>query len=308
MKIKLALLIFAALTVRAFAEDKPQPTLTVAVYDFNDGGKNGGGYGSKVTALVTADLTTETDIIMVERSDLKRALGEQAMGISGMVSSEQAAKIGQVTGAKVLVSGQVIKAPKNHLVIIANIVGTESGRLFAEKVEGPEENFTDLTSQLSRKIAQKIREQASNFFIKRDSHEEYLDHIVKSIAGTNRPSVSVNIHWPEGQNRPCIAANTEMGVILQRAGFTVVDSKAERKPDIEIDGQIETDSGPQRSHLHSSHAVLDIKVRERRTGKILAFEHEAADAVDIGQSSARKAAAAKATDALAERVLPLLAQ
>src|SRR5580704_9720361 len=153
--------------------------LTVAVFGFNDADKHGGEYGGKVTTLVTASLTTESNIIMVERMELKKALGEQALGASGMVNSEQAAKIGQMTGAKVLVSGQVIKTDKGRLVIVANIVGTETGRLFAQKVEGATENLTDLTSDLSHKIAQTIQEHASNFVAETKSHEEHLEQIVK---------------------------------------------------------------------------------------------------------------------------------
>jgi TolB-like protein len=282
--------------------------LTVAVFGFNDADKHGGEYGGKVTTLVTASLTTEPDIIMVERMELKKALGEQALGASGMVNSEQAAKIGQITGAKVLVSGQVIKTDKSRLVIVANIVGTETGRLFAQKVEGPTENLTDLTSELSHKIAQTIHEQSSSFIAENKSHEDYLNRIVKSVTGTNRPTVSVTIHWPQSVKSLCVSANTELGLILQKAGFTVVDGQSESKPDIEITGQVETDAGPTRGHLHSSHAVIDLKVQERRTGKILIIEHQTADAVDIGQAGARKAACASAADSLAERILPKMAE
>ena len=291
----------------ALGADKTAPSLTVAVYDFTDVDKNSGDYGGKVTALVTANLTVETNLVMVERLDLQKALGEQAIGASGMVNSEQAARIGQLTGAKVLVSGRVMKTERNRLVIVANIVGTETGRLFAEKAEGASEDFTDLTSELSRKIAHTIRKEASHFVAESKSHADELDRIVKSVTGTNRPTVSVNLHGTK-EGGPCVAANTEMGVILQKTGFVVVDDHSERKPDVEITGLVEFDRGPRRGNLYSSHVVIDLKVQDRRTGKIIAFDHQSADAVDIGLASARKAAAANATDGLAERILPLLAQ
>src|SRR5262249_23167758 len=95
--------------------------LTVAVYDFTDTDKKAGAMGAKVTALVTADLAADTNFVMLERAELNKALSEQAFGVSGMVSSDAAAKIGQITGAKVLVAGQVIKTDGNHLVVVANI-------------------------------------------------------------------------------------------------------------------------------------------------------------------------------------------
>ncbi len=283
---------------------EPQTPLTVAVYDFADADGDAGSYGNKVTALVTANLTVETNLIMVERSDLKRALGEQAIGISGMVNSDQAAKIGQLTGAKVLVSGQVIKAGKSRLVIVANIVGTETGRLFAAKVDGATENLTDLTSELSRKIAQKIRDEASNFVSAPLSHEDYLERIVRSVKGTNRPLVSVEFHFPRGPRNPSSPANSEMGIILQKAGFTVVDGNSERKPDVEITGVVDGSTGPKRGGLFTFRAVIEAKVQERRTGKIIAVDREMADAVDVGRAIANRNAQARAADALAEKLLP----
>src|SRR5471032_1684984 len=146
------------------AQAAPPAALTVAVYDFK-GDADASSYGNNVTTLVTADLTTETNLVLVERAELTKALNEQAFGISGMVSSDAAAKIGQITGARVLVAGQVIKTGKDHLIIVANIIGTETGRLFADKVEGAADNLSDLTSSLSRKIAQTISDQVTNLVL-----------------------------------------------------------------------------------------------------------------------------------------------
>lgn len=289
------------------AADKNLP-LTVAVYDFTEADKDTDGYGSKVTALITADLTAETGLVMVERSDLRKALGEQALGISGMVNSEQAAKIGQVTGVKVLISGQIVKTEKNRLVIVADIVGTETGRLFAEKVEGAVEKFTDLTADLSRKIARNIREHAASFVNETQSHETYLKHIVSSVKGTNRPSVSVDFRLPRGTTPPIPTAIGEMAIILQKAGFVVVDANSERKPDVEILGFSDSDVGPRRGDLYSVRTVVEAKVRERLTGKIIVIDRQTVDAVDIGIMTAERNSEVRAVDAMAEKILPLLTQ
>lgn len=307
-KINLSILLFAALAFSAVAADKPKSALTVAVYDFTDPDKNPASYGNKVTALVTADLTVETNLVMVERADLKKALGEQAIGASGMVTSDTAARIGQITGAKVLVSGQVINVGGTHLVVVANIIGTETSRLFAVKVAGTGENLLELTSELSRQIAQKIRDQTSDLVIETTSHEEGLDRIVKGVKGTNRPTVSVSFHLPKGPRFPSATCNTEMGVILQKAGFTVVDANSDRKPDVEIMGVVDIGMGPRRGDLFSFRAIVEAKVQERRTGTILAFDRQTGDAVDIGKATADRAAQVRAVDGLAERVLPLLAK
>jgi TolB-like protein len=304
MKTKMLLTLSLALLGGSIAHAAP---LTVAVYDFK-GDAEAASYGNNVTTLVTANLTAETNLVMVERSELNKALSEQAFGMSGMVSSDAAAKIGQITGAKVLVAGQVIKTSKDHLIIVANIIGTETGRLFADKVEGAADNLSDLTSDLSRKIAQTITVQATNLVtVTPESHEELLNRIVKNVTGTNRPSVSVKI-YRLGKPWGDLQVETELQAILMKAGFPVVDDNSENKPEVIITGAGEFGSEPRRGDLRSCNYAMDVKIQERRSGKILALEHQEGNATETGKSAARTAAQINAADGLAGKILPLLAK
>jgi TolB-like protein len=300
----LLLLLLAQLT-SASAADATPPPLTVAVYDFTDTGA--GGFGGKVTTLVTADLTTETNIVMLERAQLSKALNEQAFGISGLVSSDAAAKIGQLTGAKVLVAGQVMKTQPTHLVIIANIIGTETGRLYAARVDGSTDQLLDLTTDLAKKIADTIRAQTTNLVTgAQETHEQWLTRLVQSIPGTNRPVVSVRINLPA--RGTTATATGEFGILLEKAGFTVVDANSDQKPDIEITGVCDLSPGPRQNGLFSFRAVIELKVQERRTGQIITFDRQESTATDAARAGANRSAQVNAVDALAERVLPLLAK
>jgi hypothetical protein len=124
-------------------------------------------YGNQVTSLVTASLTTETNLVMLERADLSKVLNEQAFGISGMVSADAAAKIGQVTGVKVLVAGLVINTGGDRLTIVASIIGTESGRLFALETGLPRGGL--LTGRANVEL--KIQERRTGDIIGFDSQE-----------------------------------------------------------------------------------------------------------------------------------------
>jgi TolB-like protein len=285
------------------------PPVTVAVYNFA-GDAEAASYGDKVTALVTADLTDETNLVMLERAELNKALQEQAFGSSGMVSSDAAAKIGQITGAKVLVAGEVMKIGDNHLVVVANIIGTETGRLFADKVEGPADALAQLTSDLSRKIALTITSQTANLVISTpESREDRLDRIVKSVKGKNRPTVSINIKLLRiNANGRSTAAEEEFGRILLKTGFPVVDENSDQKPDVEITGVASYDTGPAHNGMFSARGVLELKVQERLTGRIIAFERLENTAPDSSQKVAVQAAQTSAVDELAERILPLLAK
>jgi hypothetical protein len=246
---------------------------------------------------------------MLERAELTKALSEQAFGVSGMVSSDAAARIGQITGAKVLVAGQVIKTGKDHLIIVANIIGTETGRLFADKVEGATDNLSDLTTDLSRKIAQTITDQTTNLVMAAaESHADRLARIVKSITGTNRPTVSVSIIHYNGKPWHEPVVEGEFGVVLLKAGFTVVDDNSDRKPDVEIVGGGNVTAQTHRGGLYSSSYTLDVKIQERRSGTIIAFDRQNSTATEAGQNAAMAAAQVKVVDDLAERILPLLAK
>ncbi len=70
----------------------------------------------------------------MERADIEKILGEHELGLSGTVSADSAAKIGQLTGAKVLVTGRVFKA-EGELFIVAKIIGTETSRVYGELVK-----------------------------------------------------------------------------------------------------------------------------------------------------------------------------
>jgi len=302
MKTKIPL-ILALLLTGVLAHAAP---LTVAVYDFK-GDAEAAGFAGKVTTLVTANLTTETNLVLVERAELTAALSEQAFGVSGMVGSDAAAKIGQITGAKVLVAGQVMKSSDNHLIIVAYIIGTETGRLFANKVEGAADNLAALTSDLSRKIALTITIQTTNLVTPEpESREDYLNRIVKNIHGTNRPSVSVSIQRYNHPYEPAI--DGELGAILLKAGFKVVDGNSDHKPDIEIVGGGDMLALNSRGELFSCSYGIDVKIQERRTGEIIGFDHQESTATATGQVAAFTAAQTKTVDALAERILPLLAK
>ena len=293
----------------ANAADPPKPALTVAVYDFT-ADADAASYATKLTTLVTVNLTTETNLALVERAELTKALREQAFGISGMVSSDAAAKVGQITGAKILVAGQVMKISDNHLVVVADIIGTETGRLFAEKAEGAADNLLGLTDELSRKIAQTITVHTANLTAPaQESSAQRLARIMKSIPGTNRPSVSLSIHWTrQGKVHDSTTALGEFGTVLLKAGFPVVDANSEQKPDIEIIGTEDSSVGPRQGDLYSYSDAMDFKVQDRRTGRIIAVEHQLGTATDGTVVGANTAAQVNAVDAVCERILPLLAK
>ena len=120
--------------------------------------------------------------------------------------------------------------------------------------------------------------------------------------------LNINDSLARGELRRNFTVENELGHVLQKAGFVVVDEKSDRKPDMEIIGRITSGWSAKKGNLYPSHAIIEVKVLERSTGRILAFDRQEGAALDISRDAAAKLAQEKAADELAGRLLPLLAQ
>ncbi len=104
------------------------------------------------------------------------------------------------------------------------------------------------------------------------------------------------------------AAEEEFGRILLKTGFPVVDENSEQKPDVQITGVASYDTGPSRNGMYSAKGVLELKVQERQSGRIIAFERVENTTPDSSRKVAVESAQTSAVDQLAERIFPLLAK
>ncbi len=276
----LALALFALVPLARAAE---QEVFTVAVFDFESKDETVRDLGPKAATLVNANLSAEPQIITVERAELEKVLGEQELGLSGTVSPDTAAKVGHLTGAKVLVTGRVFKVDK-ELILVAKIIGTETSRVYGELVNGGAEgSITALSGNLAKKIAATVTRKGETLLAKVESREDRIAKIKESLKSYKLPSVSVKIgerHF--GQPVP------------EKAG-------------IEITGDAISALGMRKGNLISCKARVEIKV-QKRTGEILGVDRETSVGVDIAEQTAAKTALQNAVIELAERVLPTMAR
>jgi Curli production assembly/transport component CsgG len=308
MKLKfipiLASLLFAGALARAATND----VLTVAVFDFESKGEAVRDLGPKVATLINANLSAEPRIITVERAELEKILGEQELGLSGTVSPDTAAKVGNLTGAKVLVTGRVFKA-EEELIIVAKVIGTETSRVYGELVKGgANASISDLSAELAKKIAATVNQRGETLVAKVATREERVEKIKKQIKSDKLPTVSVKIgerHFGQPVIDP--AAETELGKILQECGFKLVDDHSTTAPQVEITGDAFSAFGLRKGNLISCKARVEIKVRSKN-GDVLAVDRQTSVAVDITEQTAAKTALQNAAAELAERLLPKLAQ
>lgn len=84
------------------------PKLRVGIVDFvNKSSYGAGRLGTSASDILTTELFKTGAFILVERAQLKRVLGEQSLGQTGVVNPETAAQAGKVLGLNALVTGSI---------------------------------------------------------------------------------------------------------------------------------------------------------------------------------------------------------
>jgi TolB-like protein len=302
----LVLLLTATLTLTRAAA--PQ-TLTVAVFDFESKDEAVRDLGPKVSTLLNATLSSEARLITVERAELDKVLSEQELGLSGTVSADTAARVGKIIGAKVLVTGRVMRT-ETELVIVAKVISAETSRVFGEMVQGaPNAAITGLATELAGKIVATITKNAEQLASVEVTREERLEKMKTALKGKHLPVVGVSI-TEQHVGRPVIdpAAETEVAHFLQDCGFVVVDEKSEQKPEFEIKGEAFSEFGLRKGNLQICRARVEIKVRERAAGQVVMVDRQTSVSVDIAEHTAAKLALQNAGLDLAERIALKLAK
>lgn len=323
MKLKfISLLVFISAACAVIAADAPRQ-ISIAVFDFdspyrvrlrNDIGL--------VSSLLTANLSSNAQFTLVDRAQLKKIMKEQSLGLSGEISPETAAKIGRLVGAKILVMGQIFnvgdtvgtdvitEGSESQILIVVKVIGTETGRFFAQREQGLRKDLVGLSDDLSKQITQTISSQYTNLVADETaSRDERIAQLVNRVKGKKLPAVSVEIK-EQFLNEPRVGhtVQTELGRIFKQAGFEVVDEKSDKRPDVQITGEATSSVKGKINGLIPSRATVSIKAQERTTGKILVIDRQDGHASDLDRQTSAKSAFENAADDLAERLLPLLAQ
>jgi TolB-like protein len=295
----------------AVAEDKKEEKTSLvypaAVLPFQERGRETKDQGSKVTDLLFAKLSAEPALTLVDREDIKKLLEEQELNLSGLVNPQLATKVGQLTGAKLLITGSVLQVD-HSVYLIAKIIGTETSRVVGASVKGNvRDDLGKLTDDLSAEIVKTVAKRADDLVAKPLSREDRIAALKKKLGDGKRPSVLVSI--PEhhvGQYTIDPAAETEVTMFCKETGFTVIDPKEGRKKDADIliQGEAFSEHAVQHGNLISVKARLEVKAIDQGTGKIVAIDRQTTVAVDLTEQIAAKNALQEAGAQIAERLLP----
>ena len=289
-------------------EKKPPAVYPVAVLPFREHGSGVKGYGLKVSNVLFASLAANENLYLVDRVELTKLLAELELNISGMVKPGEAARIGQLTGAKIIITGSVIEVDRT-LYLIAKIIGTETSRVLGESVKGKTGgDLAELVEALGKKVAATVVKKSGKLVATPMKTEDRIKALKKLLGDAKRPSVVVKIAERHvGQATVDPAAQTEVTLYCKGAGFEVYDPQAgaARRADITITGEGFSEFAGRRGNLISVKARLELKAVDR-DGKVVATDRQTCVMVDLVEQIAGKAALQQAAAAIAERLLPKL--
>jgi TolB-like protein len=278
-----------------------------ALLTFEERGANAAGYGAKVSDLLFARLAAKPDLYLVDRAELKTVLEEQALNLSGAVKAGEATRVGQLTGARILVTGSVLQVDKT-LYLVAKIIGTETSRVVAASVDGKaSDELGPLVDKLADAVAEKVGKQAYKLVAPRLPKRDRIAALNRELKKARRPTVWVQVR-ERHVGHPTIdpAAQTEVSRYCKETGFEVLDPEdgVRSRADVFLTGEGMSEFAMRLGNLVSVKARVELKAVDRQTGKVLAADRQTVVVVDVTEQVAGKTALQEAAARLAERVLP----
>ncbi|MDD3925375.1 MAG: CsgG/HfaB family protein [bacterium] len=282
------------------------PTAVLPFQERNAGVKD---RGTQISDILFAFLSTNPDLVLVDRADMQKVLEEHEINLSGMVNSSQATQVGQLTGARILITGSVVDTGKS-VYLMAKIIGTETSRVLGESIKGNAgDDLGMLTEKLAEKISALIARGTDELVAKEVRTEDRIAALSEKLGTAARPKVHIHVtehHVGEFTIDP--AAETELTLFCRGTGFTVQDKKSgdAAKADILIQGEGFSEFAMRRGNLVSVKARLEVKAVDRLSGNVIAVDRQTAVVVDLTEQIAGKAALQQAAATIAERMLPKL--
>jgi curli biogenesis system outer membrane secretion channel CsgG len=286
----------------------------IAILPFKERGKTEGKdqLGQKVTDLTFAEMVVDPELHLVDREDLEAVLSEMELSLSGLTNPDTAVKIGNLTGAKLLVTGSVFELD-DSIYVVGKIIGTETSRVVGASAKGPSDgDVGELVEKLAKEIVASVRKNASLLIVEQPDPKTRFENLAKSImAGaidgkTKLPVIFVEVAEQHiGRTTFDPAAETEFTTILRQCGFEVLDSKLGKKSnaDLILSGEGISEYASRMKNLNSVKSRVEIKLVDGKSGKIIFSDRQTSLAIDLAENIAGKKALQKAAADIAERML-----
>jgi hypothetical protein len=321
------------------AEKPAAGKLTVAVLDFAGSDPSNANLGSEIASALTAVLSGEQGITLVERQSLMQTLREHELSMSGLANEDQAIKVGKLVGAKIMLLGRAFRLGQQTM-LTAKLVGTETGLVEAVMVkDSATADMGELTVKLSAEVADRIRKAGPKLVAGSAEELDPLPELKKKLAARQRPVVAIIVreqHHAAPQPTVVVAGRvidpaveTELKKVLADAGLTVQDvpqneltsfaqswtannvnswPRGLEKVDLLVAGEAFSEFAARIGNIVSCSARAEINVVSRKDGKVAISDRTTTRAADLSENIAGKKALQNAGRALGIRILQHLAE
>ena len=113
-----------------------------------------------VDALISY-LSQFNGVRVVERERISEALQDLRMSSEGMIDQATALQLGKMTGARVIVTGNILEIG-GELAITARLINTETSELVATRATGSRGTLLAVTDDLAAKVADRLIEESGS--------------------------------------------------------------------------------------------------------------------------------------------------
>ena len=297
-------LLFPAITLKSAESSTDQETIivpTVAVLPFEVRTRDGkqAGEGKSVSELISIALLENSEVELVERAELDKAMDELQLSVSGLTDKNSQNQLGKITGAKILVTGSIFRSgEKNYLV--AKVIGTETSRVVGCSVSSSSDAM-EMTEELSEKISAVIEKSASKLLHPKITSPSVREQLAE-VKGNNR---KVYVHVPENISVavPDPAAETELKALLLDCGFEIVNEREEA--DFAVIGEAIAEAAGSYRQFASATARVELSIYAKGK-KLLAAGALKETVAGTSYVIAAKDAITQATLGLAVELFPTL--
>lgn len=291
-----------------WAKEEAPSIYPTAIFPFAEHGTSVKEYGRKAADILFARMAERPEVILVERTEIDKVLQEIELGLSGVITPEQAGKVGKITGAKILITGSVFEVEKK-LYVVAKIIGTETSRVLGKSSAGKAEDFAGLVEALAGEVGEAIAKEGGNLVAQEEKPSDRIAALNRELGDAKRPVIFIKINERHvGQPTIDPSAQTELIFFCKETGFGVIDPEKgnTNDADVIIEGEGFSEFAVRKGNLVSVKARLEVKATERDTGKIIAADRQTSVVVDLTEQIAGKKALEQAAASIAERLLPKL--
>lgn len=285
----------------ASAQEPVAKPLSAAVLNFQAGSPDLEGVGASVSGLLQVQLTVHSDAILVERAELNEIFAEQELTLSNAVTPEQAARVAQLTGAEVLISGRVF-AVQDRVHLVAKVISASTSRVFgATTAYDKGKPLDDAVAKLGEEVAKILSGRAADL----RGGASLDQRVIASMKAlmVNRAPGKIYVHIPETILQAVVpdpAAETELLRTFELAGWQSVETP--EAADLVVRGEAFAEIGVRRGNLWFTRARLEIKVYDAAK-KVLLTDRVVSGNVDLTQAVSAKGALQKTGLLASEPVL-----